>query len=238
MRSEWRLCPSCGAALADSVVRFDGIFDCPKCATKLRVGQSGQRARTILVYVASPLLVYAVGMRGLSLIVASLLALWPLGIATRRIVNTLFPPKIFVRPNDDPETLRCVKCGVELGNQKTIGKPFACPACGESLKIVMGPGLRFMMATILLFFFLGTPLAALIGYGFGVRGIDLALLPLVVFLGGAAVINLVTAIAKSRLRFRKVEAAPPDSQMPPSGFRETLHRLRRTELKLSTWKRD
>jgi hypothetical protein len=34
--------------------------------------------------------------------------------------------------------------------------------------------------------FVGTPLASLLGYEFGIRGINLGLLPLAVFLGGAA----------------------------------------------------
>jgi predicted RNA-binding Zn-ribbon protein involved in translation (DUF1610 family) len=238
MNPTWRLCPDCGAALDKKTVSLDKSFACPGCGEKLRVKQAGFRVRALIVFLLSPLLAYEFGLRGLSLVIVSALGLWPLGLAAKLMVSVVFPPRVVVRPHDDPEIKRCPKCGIELEDKFEMRKPFACPACGERLEIVTGRGFLLMAVGLALWLFVGTPLASLLGYEFGVRGIHVSLLPLAVFLGGAAIFGLVLKLAGSNIRYVRVKVAPHDSPAtPPSlGFRETLDREDRTELKLDNWK--
>jgi hypothetical protein len=82
--------------------------------------------------------------------------------------------------------------------------------------------MRFVMV-VSVSWFVGTALASLLGYEFGIRGIDLALLPLAVFLVGAAMLGLLFRLAGNQVRSIRIEVVPPDS--PPS-------MIGRTELKL------
>jgi hypothetical protein len=86
--------------------------------------------------------------------------------------------------------------------------------------------------------FVGTPLASLLGYEFGIRGINLGLLPLAVFLGGAAIFGYVFRLAGSGIHYIRVKAAPPDAPTAPlsPSFRERLGGRERTELKLDIGK--
>jgi predicted RNA-binding Zn-ribbon protein involved in translation (DUF1610 family) len=227
MKPPWRVCPRCEAALDRKAVSLTESFDCPRCDEKLRVRQTGSKVRGLTVYLLSLLLTYEIGLRGLSLVIVSALALWPLGFAAKFLVNAAFPPRVVVRPNDDPDIRRCPKCGVELQDRLEMGKAFACPMCGESVKLEMGRGLRFLMIGVVLWLFIGTPLASLLGYELGIRGINLALLPLAVFLAGAAILGLVFRLLGNRIQRLQIKAAPPN---PPPSI------LGRTELKLDNWK--
>jgi len=183
------------------------------------------------------LLTYEFGLRGLNLVIVSALGLWPLGSAAKLIVNVMFPPRVVVRPHDDPEVHRCPRCGIELEDKFEMRKPFACPACGERIEIVMGRGLLLMVVGLALWLFVGTPLASLLGYEFGIRGINVSLLPLAVFLGGAAIFGLVLKLVGSNIRYARVKAAPQPPVAPSSpGVRGTSDREDRTELKLDNWK--
>lgn len=239
MSPAWRVCPDCGAALDKKTVSFDESFACPECGEKLRVKQAGSRVRAVIVFLLSLLLAYEFGLRGLSLVIVSALGLWPLGFAAKLIINVMFPPRVVVRPHDDPEIKRCPICGIELEDKFEMRKPFACPACGERLEIVMGRGLLLMAVGLALWLFVGTPLGSLLGYEFGIRGINVSLLPLAVFLGGAAIFGLVLKLVGSNIRSVRVKAAPHDSAAPSSpGVRGTSdNREDRTELKLDNWKK-
>jgi DNA-directed RNA polymerase subunit RPC12/RpoP len=136
MNPAWRVCPGCGAALDRKTISFTEAFACPKCGEKLRVKQAGFRVRGLTVFLLSPLLAYGVGVRGLGLVIASALALWPLSLVSKLIVNAVFPPRVVARPSDAPEINRCPRCRTELVEKLELGKPFACPACGERLKVV------------------------------------------------------------------------------------------------------
>jgi hypothetical protein len=102
----------------------------------------------------------------------------------------------------------------------------------------MARGFLFVAVGLVLWLFVGTPLASLLGYEFGIRGINLGLLPLAVFLGGAAIFGFVFRLAGSSLHYVRVKAAPPDAPTPPPSpnFQETLGGRDRTELKLDIWK--
>ena len=178
-------------------------------------------------YLVSALLTYKFGLRGLQFIVVSVLALWPLGFAAKLIANAVFPPRVVVRPSDDPEINRCPKCGIDLGNRVERAKPFKCQQCGESLQIEMSKELVFLVAGMVLWLFVVTPVASLLGYELGVGGINLALLPLAVFLAGGAIFGLVFRLVGNRIQRFRVEVAPPG--VPPSI-------TGRTELKLDNWK--
>ncbi len=229
MNPAWRTCPGCGGALDRNTISLTKSFACAGCGEKLRVKQAGPRVRGLTVYLLSPLLTYECGLRGLGFVIVSALALWPLGFVAKLLVNAAFPPGVVVRPNDDPEINRCPKCGTELQDRLDLDKPFACPTCGESMKLVMGRGSRFVLVGVVLWLFVGTPLASLLGYELGIRGINLALLPLAVFLGGAAVFGFASMLAGSGTHYVRVKAALP---------RGTLSIVSRTELKLDNWKRN
>lgn len=209
MKPPWRICPRCGTALDKKGVALTRSFECPNCGERLIVKQVGYKARSLTVYLLSPLLAYISGLRGLGFVIVSVLALWPLGLASKLIANALFPPWIVVRPSNDPEINRCPKCGVDLGNRLERNKPFKCPQCGETLKIEFGKGTWLLMAVIVLWLFVGTPLASLLGYEIGMRGFDLALLPLAVFLSGGATFGLINRMAGKRIFRLRIEAAPP-----------------------------
>jgi predicted RNA-binding Zn-ribbon protein involved in translation (DUF1610 family) len=223
MKASWRVCPRCEAALDRKAVSFTHSFECPNCGEKLRSKQTGDRIRSVAVFLASPLLTYVFGLRGLRFVIVSALLLWPLGHAVKLTVNALLPPRVMVRPNYDPEINRCPKCSTDLGNRFDQTKPFKCPQCGESLRIRMSKGFWLLMAGTVLWLFVGTPLASLLGYEFGIGGINLALLPLAVFLAGAAIFGLVFRLVGNRIQRLQIGAAPPNG--PPSI-------LGRTELKL------
>ena len=227
MKPPWRVCPHCEAALDRKAVSLTNSFDCPNCGEKLRVKQTGDKIRSVAVFLVSPLLTYEFGLRGLRFVIVSALLLWPLGHAVKLTVNALFPPRVMVRPSDDPEIHLCPKCGTDLGNRFERAKPFKCPQCGESLKIEMSREFSFLAVGIVLWLFVGTPLASLLGYELGIRGINLALLPLAVFLAGAAILGLVFRLVGNRIQRLRIKAAPPNA--PPS-------RLSRTELRLDNWK--
>jgi uncharacterized membrane protein len=91
----------------------------------------------------------------------------------------------------------------------------------------MSKGFSFLAVGMGLWLFVGTPLASLLGYELGMGGINLALLPLAVFLAGAAVFGLVFRLVGNRIQRSQIKAAPPNA--PPSV-------LGRTELKLDNWK--
>lgn len=173
------------------------------------------------------MLTYEFGLRGLQFVVVYVLALWPLGLAVKLIANSVFPPRVVVRLCDDPEINRCPKCGTDLGNRFELAKTFKCPQCGESLKIEMSEGFSFLAVGKGLWLFVGTPLASLLGYELGIRGINLALLPLAVFLVVAAILGLVFRLVGNRIQRLQIKADPPNA--PPSI-------LGRTELKLDNWK--
>lgn len=236
MNPAWRVCADCGAALDKKTVSLDKSFACPECRKKLRVKQAGSRLRAVIVFLLSPLLAYEFGLRGLSLVIVSALGLWPLGLAAKLFANLMFPPRVVVRPHDDPEVKRCPKCGIELEDKFEMHKPFACSVCGERLEIVMGRGLLLIAVGSVLWLFVGTPLAALIGYEFGIRGINVSLLPLAIFLGGAAIFGLVLKLVAGNIRYVRVKAAPDDSAPSSPGVRGTSDREDRTELKLDNWK--
>jgi predicted RNA-binding Zn-ribbon protein involved in translation (DUF1610 family) len=227
MKPPWRVCPRCEAALDRKAVSLTQSFDCPNCGEILRIKQTGHRIRAAAVYLVSALLTYEFGLRGLQFVVVYVLALWPVGLAVKLIANAVFPPRVVVRPCDDPEINRCPKCGTDLGNRFELAKTFKCPQCGESLKIEMSKGFSFLAVGTGLWLFVGTPLASLLGYELGIRGINLALLPLAAFLVGAAILGLVFRLVGNRIQRLRIKAAPPNA--PPSI-------LGRTELKLDNWK--
>lgn len=212
----WRVCPECGAALDRKTISLKKSFGCPRCGKKLRVKQAGFRVRALIVFLLSPLLTYAFGLRGLGFVIVSALALWPLRFAAKLIVNAVSSPRLVVRPQNDPEITRCPKCGVELENKFDLREPFACPACNERLEIVMGRGSLCMLAGIVFWLFVATPLASLLGYEFGIRGINIGLLPLAVFLGGAAILGLLFRLAEGSVRFVHVKVVPPDAHIAVS----------------------
>jgi len=228
MKSPWRVCPRCNVALDGKSVSFSHSFECPNCGERLRVKQTADKIRGLAVFFISPLLTYEFGLRGLRFIIASALLLWPLGHAAKLIVNALFPPRVMVRPSDDPEINRCPKCNTDVGNRIKGTKLFKCPECGESLKVEWSKGFSILLAGIVLWLFVATPAVSLLGYELGMGGINLALLPLAVFLAGAAIFGLVFKLVVSRTRFLLIKVVPPN--LPPSG-------LGRTELKLNNWKR-
>src|ERR1700730_8700418 len=230
MNPAWRMCPGCGAALDKRAISLTASFACPRCGKELRVKQTKPRVRGLTVYLLSPLLAYEFGLRGLGLVIGTALAIWLLGFAAKLLVNAAFPPRVVIRPNDDPEINRCPKCGTQLQDRLELHKPFACPTCGESVKLVMGKRFQFVMIGTVAWLFVGTPFASLVRYEFGIRGINLALLPLAVFLGGGAVLGLVFMLAGTGAHQLRVITAPP-SDAPPSI-------LGRTELKLDNWKRN
>jgi hypothetical protein len=176
----------------------------------------------VIVYLISALLTYEFGLRGLGFIIVSILAWWPLGFAAQLLTNAITPPRVVIRPSDDPDINRCPKCGTDLGNRFERAKPFKCPQCGQNLKMEINTWMRFVMV-VSVSWFVGTALASLLGYEFGIRGIDLALLPLAVFLVGAAMLGLLFRLAGNQVRSIRIEVVPPDS--PPS-------MIGRTELKL------
>lgn len=227
MKAPWRVCPHCKTTLDRNAVSLSKSFECPNCGEKLRVKQTGDRIRSVAVFLVSPLLTYEFGFRGLRFVIVSALLLWPLGQTAKLLVNVLFPPRVTLRPRDDPEINRCPKCNTDLGNRFDRTKPFKCPQCGESLKIGFGKGFAFLVAGIGLWLFVGTPLASLLGYELGIGGINLALLPLAVFLAGAAIFGLVFRLLGNRIQRLHISAAPPNA--PPSI-------MGRTELKLDNWK--
>jgi predicted RNA-binding Zn-ribbon protein involved in translation (DUF1610 family) len=243
----WRVCPDCGIALGRKTISLSKSFACPRCGKRLRVKQAWFRVRALIVFLLSPLLTYVFGLRGLGFVIVSVLALWPLGLATKLIVNAVLAPQVVDRPHNDPEINRCPKCGIELENKFGYREPFACPACGERLEIVMGKGLLFMTVSMVLWLFVATPLAALLGYEFGIRGINVGLLPLAVFLGGAAILSLLFRLAEGSVHFGRVKVAPPDAptktvaQILQEGQGDMWRILRehnqRTELKLDDKKR-
>jgi len=222
MKPRWRVCPRCEAALDRRTASFTKSFECPSCGEKLRVKQTGYRIRSVIVYLISALLTYEFGLRGLGFIIVSILAWWPLGFAAQLLTNAITPPRVVIRPSDDPDINRCPKCGTDLGNRFERAKPFKCPQCGQNLKMEINTWMRFVMV-VSVSWFVGTALASLLGYEFGIRGIDLALLPLAVFLVGAAMLGLLFRLAGNQVRSIRIEVVPPDS--PPS-------MIGRTELKL------
>ena len=227
MKPPWCVCPRCKAILDRKTVSPTKTFDCPNCGEKLRVKQTGYRIRAAAVYLVSALLTYECGLRGLQFVVVFVLALWPLGLAVKLIANAVFPPRVVVRPGDDSEIYRCPKCGTDLGNRFERAKPFKCPRCGESLRMELSKGFGVLMASMVLWLFVGTPLASLLGYELGIVGINLALLPLAVFLTGVAIFGLVFRLVGNRIQRLQIKADPPNA--PPSI-------LGRTELKLDNWK--
>lgn len=227
MKSAWRECPHCRAALDSDAVSLTKSFDCPNCSEKLRVKQGGYWIRVAAVYLISALLAYGLGLRGLQFFVVFLLASWPLAPAIKRIANAVFVPRVVGRPCDDPENNRCPKCGTDLGNRFERAKAFKCPQCGESLKIEISRGFSFLMAGMVFWLFVGTPLASLLAYEFGIRGINLALLPLAVFLAGAAILGPIFKLVGNRIPPSQIKVAAPN--VPP-GI------LGHTEIKLNNWK--
>jgi hypothetical protein len=227
MKPSWCVCPHCHAILDRRTVSFTKSFDCANCGEKLRVKQTGYGIRVAAVYLISALLTYESDLRGLRFVVAFVLVLWPLGLAAKLIANAVFPPRVLVRPGDDPEINHCPKCGTDLGNRFDRAKPFKCPQCAEGLKIGLSKEFGVLMAGMALWLFVGTPLASLLGYELGIVGINLALLPLAVFLGGLAIFNLVFKLIGNRIQRLEIKLAPPD---PPPSIPDG------TELKLDNWK--
>lgn len=223
MKASWRVCPHCETALDRKAVSFTHSFECPNCGERLKGEQSGEKLRIVAVFLVSALLTYAFGFRGLRFVIVLVLLLWLLGHAAWLIVNALLPPRIMVRSNDDPEINRCPKCGTDLGNRIDRTKPFKCPQCSESLRIRMGKGFSLLATGVVLWLFVGTPLASLIGYEFGSRGINLALLPIAVFLAGAAASGLVLKLVGSRIQRSRIDSVPSN---PPSMFGPTELKLR------------
>lgn len=211
----WRVCPDCGASLDRKTISLSKSFGCPRCSKKLRVKQAGLRVRALIVFFLSPLLTYEFGLRGLGFVIVSALALWPLGFAARLVVNAVSAPRVVVRPQSDPEINRCPKCGVELENKFEWREPFTCPACNERLEIVMRKGFLCVLVGVVFWLFVATPLASLLGYEFGIRGIDVGLLPLAVLLGGAAILGLLFKLVEGSVRFVHVKVVPPDAPISP-----------------------
>ncbi|HEV2297040.1 MAG TPA: hypothetical protein VGR72_00805, partial [Candidatus Acidoferrales bacterium] len=127
MSLAWRVCPACGLALSRKTASFTEPFSCPACGEKLRIKQAGFALRSLVIYLFSPLLAWEFGFRGLVFVIISAFAIWPLSFAAKLIVNAIRPPRILVRPHDDPSINRCPKCQTDLENKFELDKPFACP---------------------------------------------------------------------------------------------------------------
>ena len=179
------------------------------------------------VFLVSPLLAYAFGLRGTRFVIVSALLIWPLGRAVKLAVNALLPPRVTLRRDDDPEIIRCTNCGTHLSSLVQGSNPIKCPQCGQAFSLKMGKGVWFLLVGSALWLFLFTPLASLLGYKLGMVGINLALLPVAVFLGGGAILNLGFKLLGDRIQKRRISPASPD---PPPSL------LGRTELKLNIWK--
>jgi predicted RNA-binding Zn-ribbon protein involved in translation (DUF1610 family) len=222
MKPRWRVCPHCEAVLDKRTASFTKSFECPSCGEKLRVKQTGYWVRGVIVYLISASLTYECGFRGLGLIIIFLLASWPLGFAAKLFANAVTPPRLVIRPSDDPDINRCPKCGTDLGNRFERTQPFKCPQCGESLKMEITTW-SWVVMVFSVSWFVGIALASLLAYESGIRGIDLALLPLAVFLVGATVLGLLFRLVGKQVQRIRVEVVPPDAPSSTIG---------RTELKL------
>ncbi len=74
----------------------------------------------------------------------------------------------------------------------------------------MGRGPLLIAVGSVRWLFVGTPLAALIGYEFGIRGINVSLLPRAIFLGGAPIFGLVLKLVAGNIRYVRCQSRSDD----------------------------
>jgi len=89
-------CPACGATIG---LTKGTVFRCPVCREELCAQFPFSRTVFCAGVVLSPLLSYAIGLRGLALLLVSLVAWLPIGMVFRVLLNQILPPKI-VRNTD------------------------------------------------------------------------------------------------------------------------------------------
>jgi len=89
-------CPACGAGIDRAIVLRGNVFHCPGCHEELRAQFPFTQTVFWVSATLSPLLSYAVGLRGLALVLVSLIAWLPIGMVGRSVLNRISPPKVIL----------------------------------------------------------------------------------------------------------------------------------------------
>lgn len=89
-------CPACGASIDRVVVLRGKVFGCPVCHKKLRARFPASQTVAWMSLVLSPLVSYAAGLRGLTLVLVSLIAWLPIGMVFRFLLNRILPPRVIL----------------------------------------------------------------------------------------------------------------------------------------------
>ena len=70
------------------------VFRCPGCREELRAQFPFTQSVFWVSAALSPLLSYAVGLRGVAFVLVSLIAWLPIGMIGRSVLNRILPPKV------------------------------------------------------------------------------------------------------------------------------------------------
>lgn len=87
-------CPACGAELEKVVVFKGKSFQCPVCHEELLSDLPFNQSVFWVSVAVSPIAFYAIGLRGFSLALTSLIAWVPIGMVFRFMLNLMLPPKV------------------------------------------------------------------------------------------------------------------------------------------------
>ncbi len=90
-------CPICGSSANLASASKSNIVTCSRCNREFVQKFRFSEANIWVSFALSPVLSYAVGLRGIALLLVSLVAWVPIAIVFRLLINRILPPKLVIR---------------------------------------------------------------------------------------------------------------------------------------------
>lgn len=107
-------CPMCSSTVNLVSASRSNILACPRCNREFVQEFRFSEANIWVSFALSPVLSYAAGLRGLALLLVSLVAWVPIAVVFRLLINRILPPRLVISDQTNRDE--------QLGIRETIRK--------------------------------------------------------------------------------------------------------------------